>query len=274
MAASMIVEGALREDATVASYVPELTTSGVGDATIRDLLNMTTGLDYTEDYADPNSPVWEFSRAGGFLARPAGYSGPQSFFEFLKRLKKAIPHGEKFAYKTVNTDTLAAVLRRVSGKPLADLLRERIFARLGPEQDAYFQVDSAATEFAGGGLNLTLRDMARFGEVMRLDGKFNGHQIVPKSVVGDTRNGADKAKFAGAGYKTLAGWSYRNMWWVSHNEHGAFMARGVHGQAVYIDPKAEMVIARFGSHPLAANVNNDPTSLPAYHAVARHLMRH
>jgi CubicO group peptidase (beta-lactamase class C family) len=89
-----------------------------------------------------------------------------------------------------------------------------------------------------------LRDMARFGEMMRLDGRFNGQQMVPKAVVDDIRRGADKAQFAKAGYALLPGWSYRNMWWVSHNEHGAFSARGVHGQAIYIDPKAEMVIAR------------------------------
>ena len=71
----------------------------------------------------------------------------------------------------------------------------------------------------------------------------------------------------------IPGWSYRNMWWVTHNEHGAYTARGIHGQVIYIDPKAEMVIARFGSHPLAANSNFDPTSLPAYHALAKHLMR-
>ena len=69
----------------------------------------------------------------------------------------------------------------------------------------------------------------------------------------------------------LPGWSYRNMWWVSHNEHGAFTARGIHGQAIYVDPAAEMVIARFASHPLAANVNLDPMSLPAYHAMAQAL---
>ena len=62
------------------------------------------------------------------------------------------------------------------------------------------------------------------------------------------------------------------MWWVSHNAHGAFMGRGIHGQAIYVDPAAEMVIARFASHPLAGNINLDPTSLPAYDAVARHLM--
>jgi CubicO group peptidase (beta-lactamase class C family) len=115
--------------------------------------------------------------------------------------------------------------------------------------------------------------MARLGEMMRLGGRFNGQQIVPQAVVDDIRRGADPAQFAKAGYATLPGWSYRNMWWVSHNEHGAFSARGIHGQVIYIDPRAEMVIARFGSHPLASNVNFDPTSLPAFHALAKHLMR-
>ena len=208
---------------------------------------MTTGLDYTEDYADPKSPVWELSRAGGFLARPPDYRGPESFFEYLKTLEKANPHGEKFAYKTVNTDALGAVLRRVTGKSVSELLRERIFSRLGAEYDAFFTVDPTGAEFAGGGLNLTLRDLARFGELMRLDGRYNGQQIVPKAVVDDIRKGGDRALFAAAGYKTLPGWSYRNMWWISHNEHGAFTARGIHGQAIYIDPAAEMVIARFAS---------------------------
>ena len=163
-------------------------------------------------------------------------------------------------------------MRRVTGKSLSELLRERLLVALGAEQDAYFTVDPTGVEFAGGGLNLTLRDLARFGEMMRLGGRFNGQQIVPRAVVDDIRNGGDRTHFAGAGYKTLPGWSYRNMWWVSHNEHGAFTARGIHGQAIYVDPAAEMVIVRFASHPLAANANLDPTSLPAYDAVARHLM--
>jgi len=86
------------------------------------------------------------------------------------------------------------------------------------------------------------------------------------------RRGGRPADFAKAGYTQLPGWSYRNMWWVTHNPHGAFMARGVHGQALYIDPTAEMVIARFASTPIAGNAANDPTSLPAYHALARHLI--
>jgi CubicO group peptidase (beta-lactamase class C family) len=272
LAATLVAEGKLNDAGKVADYVPELGTSGIADATIRELLDMTTGLTYVEDYVAVDSAAWQLSRAGGFLARPEGYKGPESFFDYFKTLTKSGAHGDKFSYKTVNTDVLGAVLRRVSGKSLSDLLSERIFSKLGAEHDAFFAVDSTGTEFAGAALNLTLRDLARFGEMMRLDGRFNGQQIVPKAVVDDTRRGGDAARFALAGYATLPGWSYRNMWWISHNEHGAYTARGIHGQAIYIDPKAEMVIARFASHPLAANVNLDPMSLPAYHAVAKHLL--
>lgn len=273
VAATLIVEGGLDESATVASYVPELRDAGLGDATVRQLLDMTTAPAYTEDYADPTSTVWDLSRAGGFLARPPGYTGPESFFDYIKTVKKAGPHGQAFVYKTVNTDVLAAVLRRVTGKPLSQLVSERIFSLLGAEHDAFFTVDETGAEWAGAGLNLTLRDLARFGEAMRLEGRFNNRRIVPKAVVDDIRRGGERALFAKAGYELLPGWSYRDMWWVSHNPHGAFTARGIHGQGIYIDPAAEMVIVRFASHPLAANSNYDSTSLPAYDAVARHLLR-
>ena len=271
LAAALVSEGRLNDQALVASYLPELATSGFADATVRQLMDMTTGLDYTEDYTDPASPIWEFSRAGGFLPRPEGYRGPDSFYEFLPSIRKASPHGERFAYKTVNTDTLGWILRRVTGRSISDFFRDRLWSVLGVEQDGSFIVDPTGTEFAGGGFNLTLRDLARFGEMMRHGGRWNGQQVIPAAVVDDIRRGGNRDHFALAGYTLLPGWSYRNMWWVSHNEHGAYMARGIHGQGVYIDPAAEMVVARFASHPLAANANLDPTSLPAYHAVARHL---
>jgi CubicO group peptidase (beta-lactamase class C family) len=164
-------------------------------------------------------------------------------------------------------------MARVTGKSLTELMRERYWTKLGMEQDGYFTVDSDGRENAGGGLNLSLRDMARFGEMVRLGGRYNGRQIVPTAVIEEIRRGGDRDMFAKAAYKTLPGWSYNNMWWVSHNAHGAFSARGIHGQAIYIDPAAEMVIVRFASHPKSGNVNLDSTSLPAYEAVANHLMR-
>ena len=166
------------------------------------------------------------------------------------------------------------VIARVTGRNVAELLSERIWRRLGAEQDAYFTVDSIGTPFAGGGFNAGLRDLARFGEMLRNNGRYNGQQIVPKTVVDDIRRGGNKEAFAKANYTLLPGWSYRNMWWVTHNEDGAYTARGVHGQTIYIDPKAEMVIVRFASNPVASNAANDPTSLPAYHALAQHLLAH
>ena len=88
----------------------------------------------------------------------------------------------------------------------------------------------------------------------------------------DIEKGGDRDAFAKSLYTKLKGWSYRNMRWMTHNEHGAFAARGVHGQTVYIDPKAEMVLVRLASHPVAGNAVMDPYSLPAYHAVAKYLM--
>ncbi len=156
---------------------------------------------------------------------------------------------------------------------MADLLSSAIWSKLGVENDAYFMVDSIGTESGGGGLNTTLRDLARFGEMMRNHGKFNGQQIIPEAAVADIEKGGNKDQFAKAGYATLKGWSYRNMWWISHNEHNAYMARGIYGQSIYIDPKAEMVIVRYASHPVAGNAANDPITLPAYMAVAKELMK-
>ncbi len=99
------------------------------------------------------------------------------------------------------------------------------WSRLGSEQGAYFTVDSIGTPFAGGGLNAGLRDMARFGEMLRNGGRFNGQQVVPESVVKDIRQGSDKEAFAKAGYSQLKGWSYRAMWWVTHNPDGAYGPR-------------------------------------------------
>lgn len=273
LAALLVAEGTLDPERKVADYVPELAQSAFGSATVSQLMDMTTAIRFSEDYADPKAEVWAHAAAGNPLPKPADYQGPRTYYEFLATVQQAGQHGEAFHYRTANSDALGWVLARVSGRSVAQLLSERIWQKLGAEQDAYMSVDSIGTPFAGGGLNLGLRDLARFGEMLRNQGRYNAQQILPESVVADIRRGGSTADFAQAGYTQLPGWSYRNMWWVTHNPHGAFMARGVHGQALYVDPVAEMVIARFASHPVAGNAAIDPTSLPAYEAVAKHLMR-
>jgi CubicO group peptidase (beta-lactamase class C family) len=273
LGATLVAEGRIDPDKRVADYVPELSRSAFGEATVRQVLDMTTGLKYSEDYADPNAEVWAHANAGSPLPKPKDYQGPRSYYEFLQTVQLQGQHGNAFAYKTINTDVLGWVIARVTGQNVAQFLSERIWSRLGAEQDAYFTVDSIGTPFAGGGLNTGLRDMARFAEMLRNDGQFNDQQILPKAVIDDIRHGGDKAAFAKAGYGLLQGWSYRNMWWVSHNPDGAFMARGVHGQSIYVDPKAEMVIVRYASHPVAGNTANDPVTLPAFDALAQYLIK-
>lgn len=181
-------------------------------------------------------------------------------------------HGEAFAYKTVNTDVLGWIVARTTGQSLTDLLSARIWSRIGAEQDAYYTVDSIGTPFAGGGLSAGLRDLARVGQLILDGGMLDGERLFPAAAVERIRAGGDRAAFARAGYRQIPGGSYRGMWWVFHNPHGAFAARGVHGQTIYIDPRAEMVVVRFASHPQAANAANDPTSLPAYQALAEYLL--
>jgi CubicO group peptidase (beta-lactamase class C family) len=272
LGATLVAEGKLDAGKRVADYVPELASSAFGNATVRQVLDMTTGLKYSEDYADPNAEVWAHAQAGNPLPKPAGYAGPRSYYEFLQTVRPEGNHGERFAYKTVNTDVLGWIIARATGSNVAELLSERIWRRIGAEQDAYMTVDSIGTPFAGGGLNTGLRDLARFGEMLRNNGRFNGQQILPKAAIADIRRGGDRADFAKAGYTQLPGWSYRDMWWVSHNAHGAYSARGVHGQRIYIDPQAEMVIVRYASHPVASNAANDPITTPAFEALAGYLL--
>ena len=116
-------------------------------------------------------------------------------------------------------------------------------------------------------------DLARIGEMIRLGGMWRGKRILPVGSVEDIVHGGDVAAFEKSEQgKTLKGWSYRDMWWISNNKNRAFMARGVHGQAIYIDPTAQMVIVRLASSNFASNLLSDPLSLPAYSAVADFLM--
>ena len=271
LGAVLVSEGVLDENKKVEYYVPELRGSAFGNATIRELLDMTTALDYDEDYTNPNSRIWEFSQAGTPYSKPDDYDGPNGYREFLQTIQQKGKHGQKFAYRTVNTDALAWVITKVCDKPLADLISEYFWKPMGAHIEAYYQLDAMGTEFAGGGFNASLRDLAAFGEMIRNDGFFNGKQIIPKGIMKDIIENSNANKFDKESYPLLKGWAYRNMWWVTKNNDKAFCARGVHGQTIFINPMAEMVIVRLASHPNASNSVNDPFSLPAYQAVADYL---
>lgn len=279
IAETLIDEGVLDPAASIGGLIPELAGSGFARATLRQVLDMTTAIDFAEDYADPNSGIGAFSTALGLTPRPADYTGAANMLEFLPKIAKAGPgagaHGDLFTYRTANTEVLGWVLARATGKPVHQLLGERLWTPLGMAGDADMLADSAGTAFSGGGLCLRLEDLARFGEAIRLGGRnAAGEQVIAAAAIARICAGGDPKRFAKATYPALPGASYRSQWWITHNANAAIAARGIHGQTLWIDPAAEMVVARFASHPIAANSGNDPHSLPAWASLANHLSKY
>ena len=270
LAEIMVVEGDLDDTRLVRDLIPEIGDSAFANATVRQVMDMTTGVQYSEDYSDRNADIWLYSAAASPLPKPDDYEGPDGYWEYLQQVRPEGQHGAEFHYKTINSDMLGWIISRVSGQSVTELASERLWRRMGTEQDAYLTVDGRGVPFAGGGLTAGLRDLGRLGLLMLNEGQINGERLFPAEVVQRIRAGGDPAKFLG--FPTIPGGSYASQWWNFNNDHGAFAARGVHGQTIYIDPTAEMVLVRFASFPQAQNGLIDPTSLPAYQAVAEHLL--
>lgn len=127
LAEILVAEGTLDDTARVATLVPELADSAFGDATVRQVMDMTTALQFSENYADPDADIWQYSRAASPLPKPADYSGPNGYFEYLQTVEKNGEHGEAFGYRTVNSDALGWIISRASGDAVSTLLSERIW---------------------------------------------------------------------------------------------------------------------------------------------------
>jgi CubicO group peptidase (beta-lactamase class C family) len=246
-------KGTVKATDKVEVYIPELSKSAFGDATIQQLLDMQVDCVYPiffpeDNYIDNQRKV--LLTAMGSIPVSESYTGPRTIYEFLATIRKAREHGSSFMYSNGPTETLGWILRRVSGMSLAELLSQQIWSKLGMEEDAYFAVDAVGAEQACGGLNATLRDLARFAEMVRNDGFFHGKEIVPKVVIDDIRKGGNRDLFAASNRsKARPGFSYHNQWWHTHNRFGAFEANGLYGQRIHIAPLAEMVIVQLSTYP-------------------------
>ncbi|MEC8572862.1 MAG: serine hydrolase [Pseudomonadota bacterium] len=270
LAEILVAEGVLDDSLTVKDIIPEIGQSAFATATVREVMDMTTGVQYSEDYSDPEADIWVYSRAASPLPKPADYDGPDGYWEYLQQVGPEGAHGEAFHYKTINSDMLGWVISRVTGKAVTELASERLWRPMGAEMDAYQTVDGKGVPFAGGGVTAGLRDLARLGQLMLNEGALNGKRVFPAAVAQTIAGGGDQSKFSGS--PSIANGSYTSQWWVFHNDHGSYAARGVHGQTIYVDPTADMVLVRLASYPRAQNGFIDPTSLPAYQAVAEFLM--
>jgi CubicO group peptidase (beta-lactamase class C family) len=272
--AILAAKGMLDEKALVSKYVPELATSAYGDATLRQVMDMRVGVKFLEVYTDPKSDISKYVIAANWVPRPPNYQGPTNLYAALVALKEREgPHGGNFGYKSANSDVLAWVASRTSGKSLSQLVSELIWSKIGAENKAYYLVDPLDTEVAMGGLNASLRDVARLGQTMLQMGQWEGREVIPNSVVEDIMKGGDREAFAKGNQPTRPGWSYRSQWWITHNQNGAYLAMGVFGQRLYVDPKAQMVVAKFGSHPVPGNAFTDAIHQKVFDSLAKILMQ-
>ncbi|UDL91567.1 beta-lactamase family protein [Mesorhizobium sp. PAMC28654] len=262
-------DGLLDFDELVPSYVPELKSSAYGDARVRDVLDMRVSLDFEEVYHDPHGPYARYRRAGLLDPSEPG-DAPETVVEFIARLKKGKgDHGGPYHYASPNSDVLGLVVQGASGRRFPDLASERLFQPLGARQDAYVTVDRAGTPRTGGGINMTPRDLARIGEMMRQGGMANGRSIVSQEWVHDTITGGSSKAWAAS---TSAAWlpqgRYHNKWYQTGTGNDAFFAVGIHGQWLYVDPRAEMVIAKFSSQTDAVVDDAKDFNLALFDALA------
>ena len=262
-------QGLVDPEAPLANYVPELKRCGYKDAKLKHALNMTSGVRFVEDYNTPGSDMTRIDIASGW--RPVPENESQSTIrDIILTLPRIRKHGKRFEYKSVETDVVAWVLERAANRPLAELMSELIWKKIGAEQHAFFTVDRASTALADGGFNATLRDYARFGLMMQNGGKVGSKQVVPASWVESCASG-DRSVYGPPYTDTCPDGAYSNFWWDNNIETGDFMARGVFGQMIYVNRSAELTIVKLSTWPDYRIINFTRDSLAAFDAVKQQL---
>ncbi|WP_419694603.1 serine hydrolase domain-containing protein [Mesorhizobium muleiense] len=261
-------EGIFDPQAPVTRYLPEAAGSAYGDASVRHVLDMSVSLDFEEAYLDPESAFARYRRAT--LWNPGG--GTESLADFILTLQRlGEPHGRTVRYRSPNSDLLGILLERASGQRFAELMHEKLWLPLGAMSEASVTVDMAGTARTAGGISVTPRDLARIGEMMRQGGIANGRRIVPEAWVRDTvsTGGDAEAWQRGTMAFLFPKGRYRNKWYQTGAASGAFCGIGIHGQWLYVDPKAEVVIAKMSSQPEPVDEPLDLDMIAFFEALSR-----
>ncbi|KAJ02838.1 serine hydrolase domain-containing protein [Sulfitobacter mediterraneus] len=215
-------------DDPVTQYAPQLKGSAYDGATLRNVLQMSSGVTFDEDYLDKNSDI---NRMGRILA----LGGKMDDFTADLTERFAEP-GQQWQYVSIDTHVIGMVVRGATGRSIADLLSEKIIVPLGLERSPYYVTDGVGTAFVLGGLNLTTRDYARFAQMFAQGGEWQGQQIVPAAWVASSTVASAPTAPGKIGY------GYQ--WWIPQGAApGEYMARGVYGQYLYIDTARNVVIA-------------------------------
>jgi CubicO group peptidase (beta-lactamase class C family) len=262
--------GVLDPEALVTHYLPELEGTAYRDAKLSHVLDMTSGVRFSEDYTDPFSDIGKCDVASGWKPAP-GPRFPETMWEVILGLThRERAHGERFEYRSIETDVLAFCMERAGGMRLPELVSELIWQPMGAEESASFTVDRAGYALADGGLNATLRDYARFALIYLHGGVAGGRQVVPAEWVHDTRRGNHEL-FHEPYAMVLPNGAYRNQFWIEDVTRNALLCRGVFGQMIYIDPARDFVAVKLSSWPDFLNSRLAIDTLRMMNAIAGEL---
>jgi CubicO group peptidase (beta-lactamase class C family) len=273
VAGILVSGGVLDPDAPVASYVPEIGRSGYGGSTVRHLLDMRTGVQFRETYTEIDAEVRVMERSMGW--RPRLADDPIGAYAYLTTLGTATRHGGDFTYRSADTDMLGWVCERASGTRMADLISSLIWQPMGAEYDAEITCDAVGSAIHDGGVSATIRDLARFGQLLLDDGVAQGRQIIPSAWLQDARTPTPDVRQAFArsdNEPVLPGGWYRNQFWFVPGLSGeVLLCLGIHGQLIHVDRATRTVAVKLSSWPEAQNAAHLIDTLRACGAIGERL---
>jgi CubicO group peptidase (beta-lactamase class C family) len=274
VAGALVSNGALDVDAELSHYVPALAGSGYTGATVRHLLDMRSGITFSEDYLDPMAEVRLLEQAIGWAPRTVP-DLPTTMYDYLLTLRQGSPHGGPFRYRSCETDILAWVCEAVGGLRMPELMSATLWSRLGAEYNATIAVDAVGTGMFDGGINACLRDLVRFGSLYLGGGiSLTGEQVVSPSWIADTFDGGIDSRDAFAASpddNRMPGGMYRNQCWFPYPGDNVLLCLGIHGQMIYVNRAAGLVAAKLSSWPLPQDATKLFPTIAAFDEIAAQL---
>ena len=260
-----VEEGHIKDlNAPVTDYVPSLIGSGYDGISIKNVLQMSSGVYFNEDYGDFNSDINRFGRVmalGG------------SFDDFAASLTQdpEREQGTFMHYVSIDTHVIGMVLRAATGRSIQDYFNEKLWSKLGTEQDAVYVTDSTGEPMVLGGLNLITRDYARMGMLFRDNGVLNGEQVIPANWIKDSVTPDAAHLMPGKRDSATTDFGYGYQWWIPTNPEQEFMALGIYGQYIYINQKLNVVIAQNSANRdfMANEYESKDIAVAAFRAIAK-----
>ncbi|MCG9543525.1 beta-lactamase family protein [Vibrio sp. Isolate33] len=289
----LVEQGKVDVEKKVSTYIEELKGTHFGEQTLRTLLNMTSAIDYSEDYVNmaPGDVHFEYFRRLGFIPAydllaldPTKTDKPRDLLSFSAMFEQNenLKVNDKFEYHSPNVDVIGWVVARVSGQTLDQFIADNIWNKLGTEHDAFFMTDMNYNPVATGGFNTTLRDFARVGLAMVNNGEYNGQQVFSEKWVKDSFNitPEENRHMMNSVYKDTEAQvfdphleGYKNFLWVHDSDKNIATYRGVFGQFLYINQDKNVVIATFSSAESASNAAREESKVrvEAFESLAKSL---